>query len=377
VHLDVIPTHETVLSQLGRTIFDGRDSWMYILLTASTMLILSLAANTSYNAFPRLASTMAEDDYLPHQLRNQGFRLVHSNGIFLLSGAAALLIVVFQGNTTRLIPLYAIGVFLSITLAQVGMVKHWVARPDAPGRAWAMTINAAGATLTGVVALIFAVTKFTSGAWIVLILIPAMMGYFSWVRRSYVRVRHDLVLSEEDRLDLNFQAYSRMHNHVVVLVKSIDRRIIRALQYARSLRADTIEALYVDIVGDAEQVSRVWDRGQFGIPLRVIASPYREVIGPIRDYIRSIERPTPDHIITVVLPEYAPTNTADAMLHDQTSFWVKQTLFDEPGVVLTDVPYHVGQEDPSAYPQGGTVSTAKAKPIRYDVDRVERSERDG
>jgi hypothetical protein len=249
------------------------------------------------------------------------------------------------------------------------MVKHWLESERGKRNHAGIAINGFGAVLTAIVVVIFAVTKFTTGAWIVLVIIPAMVAYFLWVKRSYDRVAFDLALSADDRLDLNFRAYNRMHNHVVVLSKGIDRRLIRALQYARTLKADVTEALYVDISGDSERFKREWDEGEFGIPLKVIDSPFREVIGPIRDYVRSIERPTPDHVITVIVPEYAASNTADAMLHDQTSLWVKQTLFGEEGVIVTDVPYHLGQEDPTLYPQGGTVSTAKAKPVRYEADR--------
>lgn len=339
----VQPTEETVISQLSRAIFG--TGWLYYTISVSVMTILILAANTSYADFPRLASFVAEDDYLPHQLRDRGYRLVFSNGIVLLTLTAAALVIGFGGSTTRLIPLYAIGVFTSFTLSQAGMVVHHFKEREEHWQLGA-AINGVGAVATGVVLMVVATAKFTSGAWIVLVLIPLIVAGFLWIRRQYDRVRAELKIRPEEITDLNWQSVNRLHNHAVLLVKSIDRRLVRALQYAKTLRADEIEALYVDITGDADAIRAAWQEAQFGIRLKVIESPYREIIGPICDYVRDIPRSSCDDVITVIVPEYAAENFADTMLHDQTSFWLKQTLFGEPGVIIADVPFHI--DDPCA-----------------------------
>lgn len=337
----VQPSHtETVISQLSREIFG--TGWFYYLISASVAAILVLAANTAYADFPRLSSFVASDDFLPHQLRDRGHRLVFSNGIILLTLAAIALLVLFGGVTTRLIPLYAVGVFTSFTLSQAGMVLHH-RRLREPKWQRSMVINAAGAITTAIVTGVIATAKFTQGAWIVLILIPTIVFYFLWVRRQYNRVREELAIRPDEFADLDWQSYNRMHNHVIVLVKEIDRRLIRSLRYAKSLQADKVEALYVDIDGNGKQFRQRWDKAGFGIRLTIIESPYREILAPIMEYIRGVPRPTIDHVVTVILPEYAPENIGDAMLHDQTSFFLKQQLFGEPGVILTDVPYRIDE----------------------------------
>ena len=336
---DVQPSEtETVISQVSRALFG--TGWLYYIISASVAAILVLAANTAYADFPRLASFVAEDDFLPRQMKDRGHRLVYSNGIVALTLAAIVLLVVFGGVTTRLIPLYAVGVFSSFTLSQSGMVVHHL-REREPRWQRALAINAVGASVTALVAVVIAVAKFTSGAWIVLVLIPAIVAAFSWIRRQYDRVRRELAIQSDELTDLDWQSYNRMHNHVIVLVKGIDRRLVRALQYAKSLRADKLEALSVDISGRSEALRAEWEDAGFGVRLTVIDSPYREIVGPIMDYIRAIPRPTCDHVVTVIMPEYAPEHPADAVLHDQVSFWLKQQLFGTPGVILTDVPYHI------------------------------------
>jgi amino acid transporter len=331
---------ETVISQISRQLFG--TGIIYYLISFATMGILVIAANTSYADFPRLGSFMATDDFLPHQLKDKGYRLVHSNGILILTAAAALLIVVFKGDTSALIPLYALGVFMSFTLSQTGMVVHWFRYKETDPR-WRVSavVNAFGAVVTGIVFVIIAVAKFQQGAWIVVVLVPVMIVYFLWVKRRYEMVREELKLPETELMDLNWQAYNRLHNHVVILVKSIDRRLVRALQYAKTLRADSVDALFIDSSGEeGEAFRRTWEKAGLGVKLSVIESPYREVIAPVLDYVRAFPRPNKDHVVTVIVPEYAPMNAADAMLHDQTSFWIKQQLFGEDGVIVADVPYH-------------------------------------
>lgn len=338
---DVHPSHtETVISQLSREVFG--TGWLYYTISASVAAILVLAANTAYADFPRLSSFIADDDFLPHQLKDQGYRLVYSNGIILLTVAAIVLLIGFGGVTTRLIPLYAIGVFSSFTLSQSGMVVHHLRLKHGKWQR-SLAINASGAVVTAVVTGVIAVAKFRDGAWIVLILIPVIIGYFMWVQRQYARVRADLAIRPDEFTDMNWQSFNRMHNHVIVLVKDIDRRLIRALQYAKALHAEKLEAVYVDISGRGPEFRKRWDEAGFGVRLTVIDSPYREIIAPIMDHIRAVPRPTCDYVVTVVLPEYAPESIPDQMLHDQTSLFLKQQLFGEPGVILTDVPYRVDE----------------------------------
>lgn len=339
---------DTVISQLSRATFGSNPAGvgiMYYILAFATMGILVIAANTSYADFPRLSSFMAADDFMPHQFKDRGYRLVHTTGILVLTTAAALLLIIFNGDTTKLIPLYAIGVFTAFTLSQSGMVVHWW-RCREEGWHWSIAVNGVGAVVTLLVVVIIAVTKFISGAWIVLIIIPILIAMYLYVHRHYSRVKQQLDLTEDDMIDVNWQSYNRMHNHVVVLVKAIDRRLLRALRYARSLRADTIEGLFVDVSSEeAERVKREWDAAGFGIKLTVVDSPYREIIQPIRDFVRGIPKPTRDHVVTVILPEFVPRDYQDYILHDQTSFWIKSTLFMEPGVIVADVPYHLGWDD--------------------------------
>ncbi len=280
---------ETVISQLARATFPGSVGGvgvMYYVVSIATMAILIVAANTSYADFPRLASFISADDFMPHQFKDRGYRLVHSTGIVVLTTAAGLLLVVFGGDTTRLIPLYAIGVFTSFTLSQSGMVVHWWKCRE-PGWHWSIVVNGFGAVCTFVVTLIVATTKFTSGAWIVLIIIPVLIALFLYVHRHYAAVRVKLRLDADEKLDVNWQSYNKIHNHVIVLVKGVDRRLVRALRYARSLKADTIEGLFVDVESaDTARIKKDWDEAGFGIKLTIVDSPYREIIQPIRNYVR-------------------------------------------------------------------------------------------
>ena len=331
-------TVQTILSQLAHGIFG--NGFLYYMLQAGTALILILAANTSYADFPRLGSFMAGDGYLPKALRDRGSRLVHSNGMILLTAMSILLLVVFGGETSRLIPLYAIGVFMSFTLSQSGMVVHWFKNRE-PRWHFSAFVNGLGAVVTFVVLIVIASAKFMSGAWIVLLLIPILVGYFEWVKRAYVRSAKRVALPPDEELEFNYRSHNKMHNHVVILFGAIDRRLVRAVQYARSIQADVIEGLFVDATSDkADAVRAEWERLEIGYKLTVIESPYREIIDPIRDYVCSIPRPTHDYVVTVILPEFVPETRAEFMLHDQTSFWIKSALFQLPGVILADVPYH-------------------------------------
>jgi amino acid transporter len=338
----VRPGTETVLSQLARGTF-GTGA-LYYLLQAATAAILVLAANTSYADFPRLGSFMAGDGFLPKQLRDTGYRLVHSNGIMLLTAVAAVLLVAFQGDTNRLIPLYAVGVFTSFTLSQAGMVVHWWKNREARWH-WSIAVNGVGAVTTGVVLLVISATKFVHGAWIVIVLVPVLVAYFKWIHASYASVTKRLRITSGVLSADTCGEIEPLHNHVVLLVSTMDKRMVRAIQYAKTLKADSIEAIFADLTGESGAPMReAWERCDLGIPLTIIDSPYREIIEPIRAYVSGIPRPDVDHAITVIVPEFVPETYVDYMLHDQTAFWIKQTLFRLPGVIIADVPYRMGNE---------------------------------
>ncbi len=334
---------ETVVSQLARGVF-GTNA-LYYMLQAATAAILVLAANTSYADFPRLGSFIAADGFLPKQLKQRGYRLVYSNGIMLLTAVAVLLLIVFGGNTNRLIPLYALGVFASFTMSQTGMVIHWLKNREENWH-WSIAVNGLGAVTTCVVFFVIAAAKFSQGAWIVLLLAPVLVLYFKWIKRHYDHVDVRLALSEKERDETaDWLPEHHMRNKVVVLVPGVDRRIVRAIRYAHTLKAESVEAVFVDFTGDrAEQMRAEWERSHIDIPLTVIESPYREIIGPIVNYVRAIPRTPLDDIITVIVPEFVPEGWVDNMLHDQTSFWLKRALFAEHGVVVADVPYRLAPD---------------------------------
>jgi len=331
---------ETVVSQLARAVFG--TGVLYYMLQAATAAILVLAANTSYADFPRLGSFIAADGFLPKQLKQRGYRLVYSNGIILLTAVAVALLVIFQGNTNRLIPLYALGVFASFTMSQTGMVVHWLKNREENWH-WSIAVNGFGAITTGVVFLVIAVAKFSQGAWIVLLLAPILVVYFKWIRAHYADAEGRLALSEEERDETaDWLPEQHLRNKVVLLVAGVDRRIVRAVRYAHTIQAESVEAIFVDFTGDkAEYMRTEWERAHIDIPLTIIESPYREIIGPIVRYIREIPRTALDDVITVIVPEFVPEDWVDNMLHDQTSFWLKRTLFNEPGVIVTNVPYRL------------------------------------
>ena len=342
-------TGQTIVSQLARGTFG--TGILYYLLQAATAAILILAANTSYADFPRLSSFVAADGYMPNLLQERGYRLVHSNGIVLLTGVSMLLIALFNGSTSRLIPLYAVGVFTSFTLSQAGMVVHWWRLRD-PGWKWSMAVNAAGAITTGIVTLVMAVSKFVLGAWIAIVLVALLVAYFLWVHHVYENIAEKLQMPLDASAKLALRSAKKLHNHVVVLVGTIDRRIVPSLQYARSLCADEVEAIFVDATGGkAEQMLEAWAELDLGLPLTVVESPYREIIEPIRQYVHSIPRPnTEDYVITVVIPQFVPEDWAADygglyVYRPNLRFWIKRTLFFEPNVVVTDVPYHLRPSD--------------------------------
>ncbi len=343
-HLVPVPG-QTVISELASGIF-GRGA-VYYLLQIATALILILAANTSYADFPRLASFMAADGYLPKQLRLRGSRFVYSNGLMMLTALALVLIVAFGGITNALIPLYAVGVFASFTLSQAGMVVHWWRLRD-KDESWrhSLPLNALGAVATAIVTVVIGVSKFLLGAWIVIALIPILVAYFMWVKRQYARDEELLALPPRARPLEGLPDGGALQNHVVLLVSRVDKRIPRAVQYVKALRANSVEAVYVDMTGEgADEVLDKWRECEFGMPLTVIPSPYRELIPPLRDHVAALVADDPSAVVTVVLPEFVPESPVDYMLHDQTPLLIKTAMFSLPRTIVVDVPYRLAARE--------------------------------
>ncbi len=331
----VIPTAaESGVSQLGRAIFGG-GTLAYYALQAATTLILVLAANTAYADFPRLASIVSRDGYLPRQFMNQGDRLAFSNGILVLSFFAAVLIVAFGGDTQSLLPLYMIGVFVSFTLSQAGMVIHWRNSKE-PGWRTSAAVNGFGAVVTGIVLIIVAVTKTFEGAWIVLLLIPLIVTVFKATRRHYTHVASELTLR-------GYSPQPRAHNTVLVPIGGLQRAVVEALRYAETL-SDDVRAIYVDVdPAGTEQVRREWQSWGGRVTLVVLPSPYRSLMEPLLEYIEQVGDERPDDYVTVILPEFVPKRWWQHLLHNQRALLIKGALLFRPNTVVTSVPFHLSK----------------------------------
>jgi amino acid transporter len=332
----IVPSETgTVVSQLARGVFGGRGM-PYYAVQAATMLILVLAANTAYADFPRLSSIVARDRYLPRQFMNQGDRLAFSNGIIVLSALAILLLVAFGGDTHALIPLYMIGVFVSFTLSQAGMVVHW-RRLGTRGSGASAAINGIGAAVTGVVLVVVAVTKAHEGAWIILLLIPVLVAFFRATHRHYRAVAAQLSLkgAEEPR--------APRHNTVIVPVSGMQRAVVRALDYARTLSPD-VRAVCVDVEPAASGPLRGdWERWGQGVPLVMLPSPYRSLLEPLLEYIEAIDAARPGGYVTIVLPEFVPARWWHHLFHNQRALLIKAALWLKPNIVVTSVPFHLAR----------------------------------
>jgi amino acid transporter len=333
-HLKPVPEEggETLLSIMGRAVFGG-DTFMYFLLQFSTFAILILAANTAYADFPRLSGIVARDGFLPGQLANRGDRLVFSNGIFVLSMLAGTLIVVFGGDVTNLIPLYAVGVFTGFTLSQAGMVvHHWRLRE--PNWQVGISINAIGAAATFIVLLVVSVSKFTIGAWIPVVVIPVMVLVLRTIGRHYEKVRQAVAIPQG-------WAPRRYEHFIVVLVGTVNKAVLNAITYARSLAPDRLIA--VNVAGDAQEqaaMTAAWLEHEIPVELHTIYSPYRELTRPILDYLDELDSESADDIITVVIPEFV-TSVGTQWLHNQSALAIKLALLYRPHTVVLSVPIHV------------------------------------
>ena len=310
---------------------------MYYLVQGVTTLILILAANTSFADFPRVASFLARDGFVPRPVRNRGDRLAYSNGILILTVLSVALLVVFRGDTHALIPLYAVGVFLSFTLKQASMVRYWLRRRQ-PGWVAGVSVQGVGATVTGLVMIVIAVTKFTHGAWIVVVLIPLLVVAFVTVRSHYDQVARQLSIDGPGIAEPPLAGHT-----VLVLVGDVHRGVLRALRYARAL-SENARGVYVEIT--PEQTRRVeerWSRFAGGMPLVVLRSPYRSVAGPLLEYLDLLQRQAPDDLVTIILPEFIPARWWQHLLHNQTALLIKGALLFRRGVIVTNVPYHLAQ----------------------------------
>lgn len=363
--------------------------WFYYLVQITTAAILVLAANTSFADFPRLASLLARDRFLPRQFANRGDRLVFSNGIILLAIFSGILVWAFGGETSRLIPLYAVGVFLSFTLSQTGMVVHWwregkaldTMRAAASSRGggdnspppisdvqnrlagalevrhlrdhqpkslaevarlerrshWrkSLLINGIGAIATFIVLTVFIATKFIHGAWVVVLLIPLLVLMFLKIHRHYVEVAQQLSTEGLDNL-------RAIEHRVIVPISGIHRGVIAALEYAKSIAPHNVTAVYVNLDNEVTQKLREkWHQWGTGVNLVVVASPYRSLIRPLLNYVDRMKRSAPNVVITIVLPEFVPAKWWQNLLHNQNTLFLKGALLFKRGIVVTNVPYHL------------------------------------
>jgi len=333
-HLRPYPSEkQTVLSQMGVVVW-GSGTFMYVLLQFATAAILTLAANTAYADFPRLSSIIARDGYLPRQLASRGDRLVFSNGVVVLACAAGALIIAFGGLTNALIPLYAVGVFLSFTLSQAGMVRHHQKERER-GYRRNMVVNSVGAVATLIVLLIVGGTKFTSGAWVPLVVIPLIVLMFKAIKRHYNTVAAGL------RVEPGFKP-RRMNHTVVVLVSGVHRGVLEALAYARSLNPSHLVAVHVSSDDDDQQeIEKRWEEFGIDVELEIVYSPYRELTRPVLRYIDELDARYANDIITVLLPEFVVSHWWGNLLHNQSALLLKGRLLFRKGTVVTSLPYHL------------------------------------
>ncbi|MBV8084299.1 MAG: APC family permease [Chloroflexi bacterium] len=333
--IGAVPSDQTnIVEQIGSTFAGGTP--LYYLVQLSSSIILLLAANTSFNGFPRLAAIMAEDDYFPHQFSHRGIRLAYSNGINVIGVLAIILVVAFHGSTHALIPLFAVGVFMCFTLSQSGMVLHWWRSRDR-GWGWKLAVNGGGALVTAAVTLIVVSTKFTQGAWIVLLLVPLIVWAFIAVHNHYQEVRSELFLP---RATITGQEPQCM----VVPVSTVNKAVEAALEYACSI-SQNVTAVHIAV--DDEIASRfqdTWSVWAPEVPLKIVPSPFREVVSPLVDVIDEFKASS-DGPVTVVLPEVLPRRLWQNSLHNQLGFAIQLALLGRPGVIVTSVPVRLPDRD--------------------------------
>ncbi|NLD76505.1 MAG: APC family permease [Acidimicrobiales bacterium] len=334
-HLHPVFEHggDTVLSQMGAAVF-GKGSILYYVLQFATFAILILAANTAFNGFPQLSSNVARDGFLPRQLANRGDRLVFSNGVLILSGMAGLLIVAFQADVSALIPLYAVGVFVGFTLSQFGMIRHHLRLREKGWRS-GLAINGVGCTATAIVLVVVVVSKFTQGAWIPVLVIPAIVMVLRKIKRHYVDMDQRLAAAPVEKV-------RRRTNTVIVLVGRVTKGSLTAIAYARSLNPDKLVALSVVATPEEqERITSQWEEHDIPVDLVTLYSPYRELTRPILRYIDDLDAETPDDFITVVVPEFTLDKAWQQLLHNQSALVLRTRLRGRPNTIVTSVPFHV------------------------------------
>ena len=339
---------KTLLAQLADAVFRDFPLGLY-LITGVTALILVLAANTAFNGFPVLGSILAQDRFLPRQLHTRGDRLAFSNGIVFLALAAIAFVVAFDAEVTALIQLYIVGVFVSFTLSQIGMVRHWtrlLRTEDDPEERRRMVrsriVNTIGFIATGAVLIVVLVTKFLAGAWIAILAMGSLFILMKAINRHYAAVARELTAREEEQREIVLPS----RNHAVVLVSNMHLPTLRALSYARAMRPDVLEALTVN-VDDVEtrKLTAEWEESAVTVPLKVVASPYREVTGPVLDYIRRVSKEAPRTVVTVFVPEYVVGHWWEGLLHNQSALRLKTRLLFIPNVMVTSVPWQLNSSE--------------------------------
>ncbi|MEV6239003.1 APC family permease [Lentzea sp. NPDC051838] len=332
---------KTMVAQVAHAVFSDFPAGFFFI-TAVTALILVLAANTAFNGFPVLGSILAQDRYLPRQLHTRGDRLAFSNGILFLAGFAVVLVIAFDAEVTRLIQLYIVGVFVSFTLSQLGMIRHWKrllkTETDAQARSRmrrSQAINTFGLVMTATVLIVVLITKFTKGAWIAIAAMAAIYALMTAIRKHYDTVAEELRQQERVRT-------MPARNHAMVLVSKLHMPTLRALSYAKATRPDVLEAVTVNVDdGDTRKLVADWERENFKIPLKVIESPYREITKPVLDYVKRVKSDNPRDVVTVFIPEYVVGHWWEQLLHNQSALRLKGRLLFQPGVMVTSVPWQL------------------------------------
>ena len=333
---------KTVIVQIADAVFH-RNGLPVLVVAIATATILALAANTAFTGFPVLGSVLARDGYLPRQLHTRGDRLAFSNGIMSLAALAVVLVIIFQADVSSLIQLYIIGVFVSFTLSQIGMVRHWNrALEDEADTAQrrrmfrSRLVNMIGLMMTGSVLVIVLVTKFTKGAWIVVVLVPLIYLAMKAINQHYERVRSEMLTYGDEKVTLPARV------HVIVLVSKVHKPALRAISYARAGRPTVIEAVTVDVDhSETRTLQREWERQGIPVTLKVLASPYREVTRPVLDYVKSLREESPQDVVSIYIPEYVVGHWWEQLLHNQSALRLKSRLLFVPGVMVTSVPWQL------------------------------------
>ena len=332
-HYQVMPTtQETVLSILGHHIFGGGP--LYYALQYTTFLVLVLAANTAFADFPRLAGILANDKFMPRQLAARGDRLAFSNGIVSLALVAWLLVWLFHGDTNALVPLYAIGVFVCFTLSQAGMVVHW-RNTRTPGWVWKAWLNGIGAVATGLVSVIQLVTKFTTGGWIIAVIIPVIIMLLRKIHAHYTEFIEDVRFTGQSPIN-------PLHHTVIVPVNGITKATAGALVYATTI-SDEVIAVYIEVdPRGTERMQAEWEAWDIGVPLEVVPSPYRSILKPLVEFVENLRMVTAGELVTIVVPEIVPKRWWEHLLHNKTALYIRTAFLFKPNVVVTAIPYLVG-----------------------------------